>query len=202
MKSSLVLFTSYELILAFIFGLLTLYLSFKVLNNFVLKIDFFRLVGEGNTAVAIFESSLIICILLLVENTILPSVDALRTMVLAGNGLTFQIFSIAFGYFLLFYVIALAFSLLLLTIAFYVFIKATVNVDEMAEIKKNNVAVSLLVSAVMLGMTLFIRPAFDNFMRSLVNYNKLENRIAPAPNLQLTPEEGMELPEQRLNSPR
>lgn len=201
MKSSLVLFTTYELLLALIFGLLTIYLSVRVLNKFIIKVDFFKLIREGNIAIAIFEGTLIVCALLLVENSILPAVDALRTMVLANDGFTFKMFLISFGYFLLFYVISLAFSLIILSISFYVFIKATADVDEMAEIKNNNIAVSILVSFVMIGVTMFIRPSFDNFIASLVNYNKLENVIStPSNDIEL--EEGMEMPEERAIPPK
>ncbi len=201
MKSSLILFTTYELLLALIFGLLTIYLSVRVLNKIILKVDFFKLIREGNIAIAVFEGTLIVCALLLVENSILPAVDALRTMVLANDGFTFQMFLISFGYFLLFYIISLAFSLLLLSVSFYVFIKATADVDEMAEIKANNIAVSILVSLVMVGVTMFIRPSFDNFIASLVNYNKLENIISIPKEDTPELEEGMEMPERRVNPP-
>ena len=103
---------------------------------------------------------------------------------------------------MLFYAISLAFSLIILSTSFYVFIKATANVDEMSEIKNNNnIAVSILVSFVMIAITMFIRPAFDNFIASLVNYNKLEN-IITMPKNEVELEEGMEMPEKRAISPK
>jgi len=199
MKSNLVLFTTYELLLALIFGLLTIYLCIRVINTLILKIDFFRLVREGNIAVALFEGVLVLCALILVENSILPAVDALRTMVLATGGFHVNMLLISFGYFMLFYIISLAFSLILLSVCFYVFIKATKDVDELKEIKNNNIAVTLVISVVMVGITMFIRPSFNNFIGSLINYNKLENFVSIQPE-EPNPDEEV-TPQRRSNSP-
>lgn len=177
MNTSLLLFTSYELVLALLFGLLTIYISIKVINRLILNKNFLELIlKESNSSVAIFEGCLVFCIMLLVENSILPSVDALQTMVLSKNEFTFEMLYISFGYFLAFYLISLVFASILMAISFHVFIRATVKVDELAEMKKkNNIAVAVLISVVLVSMTLFIMPAFENFIASLVNYNSLSN---------------------------
>ncbi|MDW7694017.1 DUF350 domain-containing protein [Flammeovirgaceae bacterium SG7u.111] len=174
MDTNLVLFSSYETMLSLVFGLLTVYLSIKIINQLIMKVDFFSMVKQGNIAVSVFEGTLIFCTLLLVENSIMPAVDALRTMVLATGEVTPRMMFISFSYFISFYFISLIFCFLLLIITFYVFIKATTSVDEIAEIKKNNISVAIMLSIVIISVTLFIRPAFHNFIGSLVSYDTLE----------------------------
>lgn len=173
MENYLILLTSYQILLALIFGLLTVYIVLKITNNFILKIDSLESIREGNTAIAIFKGSLTIAVLIMVENSILPAVDALKTMIYAYNGIEVKMFLISFGYFLLFYTISLIFSFLLIFTSFFIYIRATKNVDEMEEIRKNNLAVSLMLSMVIIGMMLFVRPSFNNFVASFVNHTAL-----------------------------
>jgi uncharacterized membrane protein YjfL (UPF0719 family) len=174
MNTSLTLFTAYQITLALFAGLLSIFITLRFTNRFVLKIKALEVIQSGNTAVALFQGVIIFCVLSLVETSILPSVDALRTMVLAHETVHPKMFLISLQYFALFYVISLVFSYLLILIGFYVFIYGTAKLDEMQEIKNNNLSVSVLLSIVLLSMTLFIRPAFGNLMQSFVDFNALE----------------------------
>ncbi|MCS6832150.1 MAG: DUF350 domain-containing protein [Flammeovirgaceae bacterium] len=174
MSSQQILFGSYHLILALIFGITTVLISLAVVGKFKLNKTLSESMAENNIAISIFKGAWVICSLILVENSLEPSVNALRTMVFTKDAFTFKMLLISFGYFILFYGISIAFSILVLAAVFYAFIKMT-PLDEVEEIKKNNVAVALIVSLAMFAITMFIHPAYDNFMNSLINYDRLEN---------------------------
>lgn len=174
MDTNRIIFSIYDVSLSLIFGLLTIYIALKVIDKLVLRVKTLKMVKEGNVSIALFKAILIICTLLLIQTSVQSSNSALQTMVEAHNKITLKIFMISLGYFFLFYAISLLFSVLLILISFYVYIKATVDIDEIAEIKKNNIAVSISLSLIILGMTLFIRPAFNNLIGSFVNYNALQ----------------------------
>jgi len=174
MNQNLFIFGVYEVSLSLIFGLLTIYISLKIIDKLVLKVKTLEMIKQGNVAIAIFKGTLILCTLMLVQNSVFPSVDAFRAMAAAHNTLNLTMFGISFGYFLLFYSISLIFSILLILLTFFIYIKATTNVDEIAEINKNNLAVSLIISIIILGMTIFMRPAFNNLITSFVDYSKLQ----------------------------
>ena len=172
-----IIFSLYDTSLSLIFGLLTIYIALRVIDKLVLRENTLKMVKEGNASIAIFKGVLIICTLLLAHNSVTSSSAALQTMVFNyGGKLTGKIFMISFGYFLLFYVISLVFSVLIILISFYVYIKATVDLDEIAEIKKNNIAVSISLSLVIFGMILFVRPSFDNLMKSFINYDAFSDK--------------------------
>ena len=189
MNLELLLLTSYQIIIAFIFGLLTIFITLQVVQKTILKVNFFELVRQGNTALALFEGTLIVSTLLLVEVAILPSVNALQTMMHAHQAVTFQMFLISFGYFVTFYLIALVFSYILILSGFYVFVSATAKLDEIKEIKQNNIAVSIMISMVLLGLTIFIRPSLSNLVQSFVDYRSLEKTITEAPKKEGVPEQ-------------
>ena len=78
---------------------------------------------------------------------------------------------ISFGFFLFFYLVTTVLSIGVLFAATWLYLKATVNIDEIKEIKKNNMAVSIMLSLVILGMTLFIQPSVSRFIASIVRYD-------------------------------
>lgn len=150
------------------------------------------MIKQGNVAIAVLKGILILCTLMLVQNSVFPSVDAFRAMASAHNTVNLTMFGISFGYFMLFYSISLIFSIILILLTFFIYIKATTNVDEIAEINKNNLAVSIII----LGMTLFIRPAFNNLVTSFVDYSELQKiKVNPKNS------EGNEVKIQKINPP-
>ncbi|GAB4329591.1 MAG: hypothetical protein OHK0038_03690 [Flammeovirgaceae bacterium] len=174
MNTQQILFGSYHLILALVFGVLSVLISLYVVGRFKLNKSLNQSMTENNIAISIFKGAWVICTLLLVENSIEPSVNALRTMVFTKDSFSFKMLLISFAYFIAFYAISIIFSSLVLAATFYSFVKIT-SLNEIEEIKKNNIAASIIVALAMIAITMFIHPAYDSFMSSLINYDRLEN---------------------------
>ncbi len=189
--------SSYEVVISLIFGLLTVFISIKVLNITFLKSKGDNLLIKGNTAISLFAAVIIFCVLYLVHSSILPSVSALRSMVLGTHEITLKIVFISFGYFLVFFLVSLVISLVIIFLSTKIYLMATIHIDEMSEIKKNNVAIAILISAVLLGMTVFVKPAVQRFISSLVNYETLEKMDVVPPPLELESKELLIFPQQK-----
>ncbi len=174
MNLQLLLLTLYQMSLALVFGLITIFATLKIIEIAVVKVKFFDLIKQGNIALAVFEGTIVFCVLFLVEASILPAVDALRTMMYAHQTLTFQMFLISFVYFLLFYTIALVFAYLLIWAGFYTFVSATAKIDEVQEMKQGNLSVAILVSIILVSLSIFIKPSLGNLVHSFVDYQTLE----------------------------
>ncbi|WP_038032710.1 DUF350 domain-containing protein [Thermonema rossianum] len=191
MNQQLVFVALYETALSLIFGLLTLYLALKIVDKLILKQDSLRTIQEGNLAVAVFKGALVLSIFLMAQNSIEPSVQALKVMVLSSNKLKAGMLAVAFAYFIVFYLTSLVGALLLILISLNVYVSATKDIEEIEEIKNKNVAVAVLLSFVIVGVTIFIRPAFDNLITSFVDFSGLTryeqaegSRVAPSPSIQ------------------
>jgi uncharacterized membrane protein YjfL (UPF0719 family) len=177
MNWNVFLFTSFEVLIALIFSLITVFITKVALNKTLLKKD---LDGDHkNIAVAIFSGTIILCILLLVNSSILPAVDTLSVMALNGRKLTGQMFLTSFLYFLLFFGISIFFSILLLFATLKVYLYSTRKVDEMEELKNNNTAVAILMSIVFIGITLSVQPSLERFIFSLVDYESSDQIVEP-----------------------
>ena len=171
MDFKIIFLATYETVLSIAFGLLTIYLVNKVLNWTLLNSDSENALAKGNIAVGIFAGTLVVCILMLVQPSILPSINTLQTMLTGRDSIDLGLLLVSFGFFIFFYIVTTALSLGVLFLATWLYLIATINIDEMKEIKKNNIAVSIMLSLVVLGMTLFIKPSVNRFVASFVRYD-------------------------------
>ena len=174
MNEYLVFFTSFDLIISIIFGFLTIFLSFILLKRFFklknLK-DFGRV---SNAAEALFLGVSIFSITFLTQSSIQPAIDTLRTFVFSQGTVTLKIITKSLLYFLGFYLISLSISIFVILITIFIYLKFTKTVDEVSEMKKNNISISILVSIMLLSIVIFIKPAVEHFVSGLVNYKLLE----------------------------
>ncbi|MDH4224499.1 MAG: DUF350 domain-containing protein [Deltaproteobacteria bacterium] len=182
-------FTSYEVLLSLLFGLATVFFSIKFLTKTFLHTPKGNLLLESNTAASLFAGTMIVCVLLLVNGSVLPAVEALRTMALSQNHLTAAMVFVSLGYFLAFYAITLVLSIAVMSLSIFIYLKATIHIDEMGEIRKNNLAVAVLLASVVLGMTLSIRAPVQRFVAGLVNYQDL-SRVEASPEPSIQPPQG------------
>jgi uncharacterized membrane protein YjfL (UPF0719 family) len=183
MDFRVIFFSSYETVLSVIFGLITVFLTCRILDLTILRskqeTETDNALKKGNIALGILGGTITICVLILVQSSILPSVSALETMVLGNAKITPMVVFISLGYFILFYVIATVISILVLFLSIWLYMKATTNIDEVKEIKANNIAVSIILSLVILGVTIFIRPSVNRFISSFVSYEQIKKDNEP-----------------------
>ena len=168
-------FASYEMIISIIFSLLTIFVTQLFLNKTLLDSKIQGSSYVDNTAVAIFAGTIIISVLILVNSSILPAVDTLRAMVLAAEKVTWRMVGISLLYFLLFFVITIFFSIIILYLAIRVYFQATRHLDELQELRHKNISVAIMMSMVVMGIALFVRPSLSRFISSLVRYESIEN---------------------------
>jgi hypothetical protein len=170
----------YELIVSIVFGQITVFVAVKAISGVFLRGGSFARTLEWNTAASLFAGTMILAALILVNESVLPSADAMRAMMMGASAVTPEMVLIALGYLVALFAIALAVSAAVIYLTTQVYLVATVHVDEMKEIRRNNVPVAILLCAVVLGMALFIRPALQRFVGSLVNYDALTRQITDA----------------------
>jgi uncharacterized protein DUF350 len=201
MYARTLMFTVYELVASTVIGLITLFVCIKTINWSFLRQHRALEEMKTNIALSIFNGSMILAIMFLVNGSILPAVDALRAMVLARNDLSMEMIWTSLGYLLLFYVCALVISFIIVFLSARIYLWSTPLVDEIAEIKSDNIAVAVILSAVVIGLSLFVEPALDRFVSSLVDYDSMERIVLPAKKPPLPPAQSGEVvvPETRIS---
>jgi uncharacterized membrane protein YjfL (UPF0719 family) len=133
--------------LARIFGglflsLTTFYISTRFFDKLTSNLDEWEEIKKGNIAVGIFFSSIILSVFLIVS----PSIVSL---VLSNslNSLVFNLFK---------FLISLVLSIVLPFLALFALDYLTPQINELEELKKGNIAISLYLSFGLLGISLII----------------------------------------------
>ena len=80
MDLRIIILATYEMILSVVFGLLTIFLVNKMFNWTLLKSDSENSLAKGNISMGILAGTLVVCNLMLVQPSILPSINTLQTM--------------------------------------------------------------------------------------------------------------------------
>jgi len=110
---------------------------------------------------------------LIIRKALYPAVSSLQTTLYAGMdfGSALQMMGLTLVYVILALVLAVAgigFSARL-------FLRLTHDIDEMAEIKLNNVAVAVTLGSVIVVMSLFLSHGVQSFLSALIPYPAVES---------------------------
>jgi uncharacterized membrane protein YjfL (UPF0719 family) len=130
---------------------ITAYLAFYLFQWFTRDLDEWEALRQGNAAVGLVLGSLIVAVALILR----PALSVNTTAWDIGPGVFFQVL-LAEGLQVL---IALVLALLAVALAFVLFAGLTRGLDEMAELKKGNLAIAALLSGVFVGVGIMVSMA-------------------------------------------
>ena len=167
---------SYELILSFISCMVTIYFSIKLLNKFVLSKPIGWFIRERHEAGCLICGALMFSILYLVHGSIGHSTSALQSLLLSHGKFSVTIFAVALSHFVVFYgfTFMAAFGSIYVVSIILRKMMATINFDQEVEVKKS-LGLSMFLSFIVLSVTMYIQPAMNNFLGSLVLHHMLDN---------------------------
>lgn len=167
--------SSYELILSFISCMLSIYLSSKFLNKFVLSKPIEWFIREKHEAGCLISGALVFSVLYLVQGSIKHSTSALQSLLMSKGSYSASIVGVALIHFLVFYCITFitGFGAIFVVTKIYRKMMAPIDFDHEVEIRKS-LAVSMFLTFIVVSVVMFLQPAMDNFLGSLVIHNLLE----------------------------
>ncbi|MCR9206067.1 MAG: hypothetical protein NXH75_15900, partial [Halobacteriovoraceae bacterium] len=84
--------------------------------------------------------------------------------------LSFAFFSMAFLYFLAFFLISFISAVVILFLSSKIVMISTKEIDEIGEIKEGNLSASLVLSFVMVSFTFYLKPSLEHFLSGVVHY--------------------------------
>lgn len=157
-----------ELILSFGLGLLTAFFSFKAFTKLNKGIDEIKALHDNNTAVAILHGCMMIAAAIIIHESLAPAVAGLQMQLFSGFSMTgfWKFIGLTVGY----VAIVLTTTIVTLSVSVKLFLKLTRDIDELAEIEKNNVSVSIVLGSVLIIMSFFLSSGVESFLSALVPY--------------------------------
>ena len=136
----------------------SLYSSIKILDKMTVGIEEWQEIKKGNVAVGLFYSSVLVSIVILCSD----SISQFTSFISPSPYVLRAIFLLLLS--LLLYIINLFASIIVIYLTFNLFDKLTIDVDEIIELKKGNVAIALLLSVIILSVAFMLRaPISDIF---------------------------------------
>jgi len=160
MKSIILLQT----ILAFAIGIIALVTVYYLLNS-VLRRKY--QIEERNTSFGIFQAGIILSTSLILSEIIDPAINVIRLFNQAG--FTLNNLTMSMAYVILFVVIGIFFTFLVIFGGILALFQMT-HVNELKEIKNDNIVISLLSSSILLGLALIMDQYVGHLCEACVPY--------------------------------
>ena len=157
-----------ELGISILIGILVLYISYRVIDKLIRrKYDI-----DNNTAYAIFCSAVLFSVAYLISGIKAPILNSVRMIqdqanydgIILLDGLKYT------GLFLVIIIIVIT---LVNFLSIFLFTLMTKNVKEFEEIKKNNIAVSIITAVVIISISLLAKDSLYLILESFVPYPEM-----------------------------
>lgn len=136
-------------VVSLLLSVVSVYLGLLLFSRLTPKTDEFAELAKGNVAVGLLLASVVFAVALVVT----PAIPHLSNALLSARYALISSFVVV--------LVRLIAAVVSVSLAVYVFDRLSGSLDEFAEIKKGNTAVSVVLAAVILATALFIRSSFN-----------------------------------------
>lgn len=169
MDISLLIAGILQLILSLLIGLTFIYAGFRFFHKRIKTIDEISELKKNNIAVAILNGSIIISLVIMVKNAIEPAITTF-TLTLRNPDSTLSSFLQTAGIMLIQIMVAGAIAFISIYVALSLYTFLTRDLDELDEIKKNNIAVSIVLGVVIISISLLMQQGIKSILDALIPF--------------------------------
>ncbi len=156
-----------EIILSLLSGILIYFTSFKAFALATRDIRQNEEIKNNNIAVSILVSSFVFGVMLLIRASIGPSMDTLGFTLSAGN-VSLPVLGFAVLRIIIIYLITAISAFIFLWIAIKFFMMLTTQIDEMKEIKNNNIAIAIIIAVLTISLAMIILEPLSTVLKGFV----------------------------------
>lgn len=158
-----------QILLSLIIGILFIYFASKIFQRFTQGIDDIDELKKNNIAVAIINGALVIALIIVVMNSIESSITIFSNTLTNPDAdlLTYiKTALLMLGHIALGGIVALG----SIYIGLHIFMRLTKDLDELKEIKGNNIAVSIYLSIIIIALALLLEPGIRTILDALIPF--------------------------------
>jgi hypothetical protein len=141
-------------------------LTFSIINKFIRKKNGIK---YNNISFSIFTSSIIFSVGYLVADIKAPILNTLR-LLRENPDYSGNIYVDGLKYTVLFLVIIIASIYLINILSYYLFSTMTKTIDEFEEIKKDNIAVAIIVGVIIIAVSIMLKDSLYFLLETFVPY--------------------------------
>lgn len=159
-----------ELILTFVVSILVVFLGQWVFSLFTNKIKENQELKKNNISVGIILASVIISMAIIIKSAVNPSVETVRELI--RGGISFVDILISISFFLMFFIISGVVAIFIILLSSFIYSRLTKSIEEFDEIKNNNIAVAIVLGAVIISISFIVQDGVAALMTGLMPYSK------------------------------
>ena len=172
MESEIFTYALVELLFSIVLGVTLLYFTFKILSRYFAKK--FGLKLYNNLSFSIVISSILLSVAYLISDIKSPILNSLKIVSSQANYQGLIIFD-GFKYtFLFLFIIIIAISIIIF-ISVKLFTLMTKDIDEFAEIKKDNRSIALLLAVIIFSVSIMVKESLYFLIETFVPYPEVIN---------------------------
>lgn len=151
----------FKLVFGLTLSITSIYLGINLFDRLTQGIDEWKEIKKGNVAVGVVLAGIVLSIAIIIEGSVKTALDAL----FPASGFTFILLDILVAVLKVF--VGMIAAVFTVYVSLRVLDGLTPDIEELQEIKKGNVAVALIVAAVMLAVALVVKAAIDSLLVAL-----------------------------------
>jgi uncharacterized membrane protein YjfL (UPF0719 family) len=155
------------LILSVLLAVVVIQLGFVLFQHLTVRINEGEELRNNNVAVAILSGAYVLSLGLIVKSALAPVLQTFFLMLYGDQYSAGEIFMGA-GAMLLQVLAALLIAVLALMLGLGIFSRLTKHLDEFAEIRNNNIAVAIVLAAILVTFALFIEEGVGAVLRTII----------------------------------
>lgn len=169
MDLSLLLAGTIQLLLSLVIAIVFIYSGFRFFHKRIKSINEIEELKKNNIAVAILNASIILALVIMVKNAIEPAITVF-SMTLRNPTATINSFLQMAGIMLVQIIVAGIIAYIAIYIAINLYMHLTKDIDELAEIKNNNIAVSIVLGIVIISISLIMQQGIKSILDALIPF--------------------------------
>jgi len=157
-----------HLVLSFFLALLATLGAFRIFDKLTRDIDEVAELKANNIAVSVMMSGMLLSAAIVMKTVIEPAISTLQ--VYLYQGITGLGVLKVIGFVVAYIAGAMVLGIAALWGAVWCFMVLTKRIDELAEIKKNNVAVAITLAVVLVIMGLFLADGINSLLKAVIPF--------------------------------
>ena len=159
-------------LLSLLVGVISIFLTFRFLRFFHKSMINDAVLNNDNIALSLYISASIFSVAWVMKGAIEPAITAFN-LVLRDPSSVLIDYLIIFGIILFQLVGSGILSFCFILIGLWIFTKLTKDIQEMEEIKRNNIALGILLSTLIIVLVLFIQPGISMIMDGMIPFPQI-----------------------------
>ena len=158
-----------QIVLSVVIGMLFIYFASRIFQKLTSSINDIDELKENNVAVAVLDGAIVLAIIIVVKNSIETAITIFSNTLRNPDAevLTYiKTAALMLGHIILAGVIA--FGAIYIALQFFMWL--TKDLDELNEIKANNVAVSIFLGVIIIALALLLEPGVRMILDALIPF--------------------------------